>query len=122
MTGNLTGIGAAFSLRRELQINARDCTTAFEVIAGAAKLRLRGVPVQIGIGSWYARTSLSLLDQAAASPQIEISEVMPAQGAGAARVIKLSTVGLSDALRVLGTHCFPSHPEQLFRTLPSTWR
>jgi hypothetical protein len=122
MTGNLTGIGAAFSLRRELQINARDYTTAFEVIAGAAKLRLRGVPVQIGIGSWYARTSLSLLDQAAASPQIEISEVMPAQGAGAARVIKLSTVGLSDALRVLRTHCFPSHPEQLLRTLPSTWR
>jgi hypothetical protein len=122
MTGDLTGIGAALSLRRELQINTRDYTTAFEVTAGAAKLRLRGVPVQIGIGSWYARTSLSLLEQAAASPQIEINKVMPQQGGAAARAIKLSTAGLPGALRELRSHCFASYPEQLLRTLPSTWR
>src|SRR5262249_26968359 len=122
MSGDLTGMGAAFSLRRELHLNTRDDTIAIEVTAGGTKLHLSGVPGQIGIAAWIARTSLSLLDQAAASPQIEINEVTPQQSGDAAKVIKLSTTGLPGALRELRTHCFPSYPEQYLRTLPSTWR
>jgi hypothetical protein len=122
LTGDLTGMGTAFSLSRELQINKRDDVTAIEVIVGGTRLRLHGLPGQLGIGTWYGRTSLSLLDQAAASPQIELSDVMSLRGADEPKVIKLSTAGLPDALRELRTHCFASHPEQLLRSLPSTWR
>lgn len=123
VNGDLTGIGAALSIRRELRIDTSDGVVSIEVAVGETKLRLRGLPGQIGIATWYARTSLSLLDQVAAGgPQIEITEMTPQQGGDAARVIKLSTSGLLGALRELRKHCFASSADQTLRTLPSTWR
>jgi hypothetical protein len=121
-SGDLTGNGAEFSVRRELRKDTGDDLVAIEVTAGETKLRLRGVRGEIGTATSYAKTSLSLLDQVAAGiPTIEINEMMPQQSGETGRVIKLSTIGLLDGLRELRAHCLSS-VEQMLRTLPSTWR
>jgi hypothetical protein len=97
---------AWLSIRRELDTNKVTSTTAiYYIAAGQTNFRLDAGAAEAGIGAWHINTTFALLEQAAASPQIEIFQAQSLQTEQQVSVTKLSTTGLLDALQKLRTYC-----------------